>query len=355
MYNKLRNRENFMMKFDDNSHDSNGVLRPGWATPTFEGFFTRAVDTPVLLEQSRTVPMTSEQHNLDDLNAEVELDAQRNVSTGVSVGLTSNETNPRLTGKRLVAQPLQAKSIVYDNFIDENIEGDDFMTLWTNHLAEACGPAFERWALYADTTVSHVSGEGTGYGMTNGIIAQAKAISTNNDIDAYGLAKLTYQDNIGEGLFNAILRYIDQDGDVSGCTMVLPTIVYSRFVAEVAQNRETDWTDQVMQDGGVYSLMNIPIKQDNVLRETRNGYDTMKFTNGEYKGNGTNTSYMKYGVLGKAENLCVGMMNNIEAKSQYDIDIWGYKIGMRVKGDAKIHQDQDTLVLPFTMQNTPTG
>ena len=289
MYNSLRNRENFMMKFADNSHDVNGVLRPGWATPTFEGFFTRAVDTPVLLEQSRTIQMTAEQHNLDDIDAEIELDAQRNTSTGVSTGLTSNETNPNLTGKRLTAQPLQAMSQVTDNFIDENIEEDDFMTTWTNYLGEAMGPAFERWAMYADTTVSTVSGEGTGYAMANGIIAQAKAISSNSSNPSYGLAKLTYQDNIGQGLFEAILRYIDQDGDIAGATMVLPPIVYSRFVAEVAQDRETAWTDQVMQEGGVYKLMGIPLKQDNVLRQTRNGYDTMKFTNGEYKGSGTNT------------------------------------------------------------------
>ena len=79
--------------------------------------------------------------------------------------------------KQLVAQPLQARTIISDNFLEENIEGPDFLTTYMNELADSMGPALETWGIFADTTVSTVTGEGTGYKMTNGILAQLKSIS----------------------------------------------------------------------------------------------------------------------------------------------------------------------------------
>ncbi len=354
IYEKLKNREQVMMKFDDNPF-TDGDLNPGWATPTYDNFFIRMADKPVLLNQSTVFPMTSVQHNLDDLDVDIELDAQRSTSTGKSLGLTENETNPRITGKQLNAQPLQGKTIITDNFLDENIEKEGFLTTYLNVLGEAMGPAFERWGIFADTTVPTVSGEGTGYAMANGLIAQAKAISTDNTNEANGLAKLVYKDNVGLGVLDAIERYIDQDGDLNNATCVLPPTMYSRLMREIAQDRETDLGDAVLQKGDMTTLLGIELVQDNILRETRNGYGTMKFTNGEYKGNGSNVDKMQYGFIGQPNNVVFGMMREMETKQQYDLEIWGYKVGMRVKGDCKIHYDQDTLVVPFTMNNTPSN
>ena len=99
------------------------------------------------------------------LTAEVELDTLR-TTTGASAPLTSTETEPDKNRKQLLAQPLQAKTVVTDNFLEENIEGENFMDLYMGLLAEAMGPAFQRFGIFADTSVSTVSGEGTAYKTT---------------------------------------------------------------------------------------------------------------------------------------------------------------------------------------------
>ena len=195
IYDQIKNQKNFMFKFDDAPFDS-GVLKPGWAEPSYDKFFTRMVDEPVLLNQSTTFPMTALQHDLDMLTAEVELDTQR-TTTGASAPLTSTETEPDKNRKQLLAQPLQAKTVVTDNFLEENIEGENFMDLYMGLLAEAMGPAFQRFGIFADTSVSTVSGEGTAYKTTDGILKQLINISTDSNNEANGLAKLTYQNDVG--------------------------------------------------------------------------------------------------------------------------------------------------------------
>lgn len=348
--NKLLERRDFNLKFDDApmSEGMTGTLSPGWAEPTYDAFFTRMVDAPTLLNQSHVFPMTSLMHDLDMLQGEVELDTQRDGSTGISTPLTANETVPDMSRKQLLAIPLQAKTIITDNFLDENIEKESFMTTYTNILAEAMGPAFERFGVFADKQVETKPKEGTGYKMADGILAQLKQISKNNDIDAQGLANLVYAGNELAGVIDAIMAYVDQDGDVSNTTCVLPPQIYARVMAQIAIDRETEYGDLVFQNGEVTKIMGITLVQDNVLRDTRNGYDKMKFTDGVFDSGGETVDKMCYGFLGKPENIIFGLMRDFESKNQWDIDILGYKVALLCKGDAKILWDQDTLAIPFT-------
>ena len=343
-----------MLKFNDAPLSDTGILNPGWAEPTYDEFFTRLVNEPVLLNQSAMLPMTALQHDLDMLTAEIELDSQR-LASGASAPLTDNETEPGRVRKQLLAQPLQAKTIITDNFIEENIEGEEFMTTYMNLLADNMGPAFQRFGVFAELNSTTVAGEGTGFSTTNGVLAQLKEISSDNNNDAQGLSQLVYKDNVGAGVLEAIERYSDQDGDISNATIVLPPQMYSRLMVEIAMDRNTDLGDAVFQDGNMTKIMGMELKSDNVLRETRNGYDTMQFTNGEYKGNGTKIDKMKYGFIGKPNNLVFGMMRDFEIKNQWDIDVLGYKVALLCKGDVKVLWDQDTLAIPFTMNDTPSS
>ena len=347
---KIQNKQDFNFKFADAPFDSNGVLSPGWAEPTYDDFFTRMVETPVLLNQSTVLPMTAIQHDLDMLTANVELDSQRDISTGQSIGLTPNETAPGLLRKQLVAQPLQAKTIITDNFLEENIEGDRFMDTYLNILADSMGPAFERFGIFSDKNVTTVSGEGTGYRTTDGLLSQLKAISSNASNPNYGLAKLIHRDRVGEGVLDAIERYVEQDGNISNATCVLPPQIYARLMIEIAQEKETDLGDAVYQNGEITQILGITIVQDNIIRETRNGYNTMKFDDdGEYSSTGTAVDKMLYGFIGQPNNVVFGMMRDFEVRNQWEIDVLGYKVALLCKGDAKILWDQDTLAIPFTM------
>lgn len=348
---KIKNKQDFNFKFADAPFTDSGILSPGWAEPTYDDFFTRMVETPVFLNQSTVLPMTAIQHDLDMLTADVELDSQRDIATGNSIGLTPNETAPGLYRKQLVAQPLQAKTIITDNFLDENIEGEGFMDTYLTILADSMGPAFERFGIFSDKNVTTVAGEGTGYRTTDGILTQLKSVSENVNNESYGLAKLVYRDNVGAGILDAIERYVEQDGNISNATCVLPPQIYARLMIEIAQEKDTNLGDAVYQKGELTQILGITIVQDNILKETRNGYNKMKFTNDEYASKGTEVNRMLYGFIGQPNNNVFGMMKDFEVRNQWDIDVLGYKVALLCKGDAKVLWDQDTLAVPFTMNN----
>ena len=346
---KILSQDSFNMKFADAAFSASGALSPGWAEPTFEDFFTRVTDEPVLLEQSRVIQMRSLQHDIDDLGIELDFDAQRNASTGASTGLTSRETAPIMKRKQLLAQPLQAKTIIPLNFIDENIEGEDFLSKWIGLLGNEMGPAMERYGIYADSSVSTQTGEGTGFTMTNGILAQAKAIAGDNTNEAAGFAPLTYSNNALEGLLNAAEMYIEQDGNMKNANIIVPPAMYSKVVRDIA-TRESDFGDTLLKDGKIPMIMGMEVKQDNVLRNTRHGWDSMKFdsTTGLPKGNCTLVDKLRYAFIGEPSNLVFGMMRDMDVLNQFDIDEIGYKVVGLAKADAKIHYDQDTIVVPYT-------
>ena len=347
----LKNHTPFVTKFADIPFDSDSNLMPGVAEPSYDKFFTRMVDQPVLLNQSTVIPMTSLMHDLDMLDVDVELETQRDPTTHQSTGLTSVETSPDRDRKQLLAVPLQAKTLISDNFLKENIEKDGFMSTYTNMLADNMGPAFEKFGLYAVKGSTTVEGEGSGYKMADGILQQLKNISADSSSNA-GYSKLIYSNKVTEGLINAAQTYIDQDGDIVGANFVLPPEMYGRFVSEIAVDRETQFGDAVFVDGNITKVLGIPVVQDNILRKVRNGFNEEKFTNDELKGNGTKVTNMKYGFLGKASNLVFGMLKDFEVKNQWSIDALGTKVAMLCSGDAKVLYDQDTIALPFTLNKS---
>lgn len=348
----LANHKPFTTKFADIPFDGNDKLNPGWAEPTYDKFFTRMVEEPVLLNQSTVFPMTSLMHDLDMLDVDVELESQRDASTGASTGLTDVETTPDFNRKQLLASPLQAKAIINDNYLKENIEKEGFMTTYMNLLADNLGPAFEKFGLYAVKGSTTVAGEGSGYSMADGILAQLKAINADSSNNA-GYANLVYSNGVTQGLIDAAQQYIDQDGDIVGANFVLPPEMYGRFVSEIAVNRETQFGDAVFTDGNITKVLGIPVVQDNILRKTRNGFDNDKFTKaGSLSASGSKVENLKYGFLGKASNIVFGLLKDFEVKNQWDIDILGTKVAMLVSGDVKVHYDQDTIAIPFTLNKS---
>lgn len=348
----LKSHTPFVTKFADIPFDSDSNLMPGVAEPSYDKFFTRMVDQPVLLNQSTVIPMTSLMHDLDMLDVDVELETQRDATTHQSTGLTSVETSPDRDRKQLLAVPLQAKTLISDNFLKENIEKDGFMSTYTNMLADNMGPAFEKFGLYAVKGSTTVEGEGSGYKMADGIIQQLKNIQGDSSSNA-GYANLIYSNNVTQGMIDAAQSYIDQDGDIVGANFVLPPAMYGRFVSEIALDKETQFGDAVFVDGNITKVLGIPVVQDNILRKVRNGFNKDKFTKaGALSNSGSQVDNLQYGFLGKASNIVFGMLRDFEIKNQWDIDALGTKVAMLCSGDVKVLHDQDTIALPFTLNKS---
>lgn len=347
---KILAGQNFNVKFADGAFDADGKLNPAWAEPEFENdFYTPVQHEPELLKQSRVITMRNLMYDLDDLEINLDFDAQRDSTTGASTALTSNETAPKFTRKQLLAQPLQAMTSISRNFLLENIEHEDFLTTYTSYVGEQTGPAVQRFGVYADSSVTTQTGEATGFTMANGLLAQAKAIAADNTNDAAGFAPLCYSNTALEGLINAIETYIDQDGNMKNANAVVPPQMYSKIVKDIAA-RESDFGDVTLKDGKIPMVMGMEVVQDNILRETRHAWDTMKFdsTTGLPKGNGTSVDKLRYAFIGEPSNVAFGMLHDPEILNQWDINILGYKIAVVANVDAKIHRDTDTIVLPYT-------
>ena len=346
---KILNGYNFNVKFADGAFDADGTLNPGWAEPEFEEhFYTPVQHEPILLQQSRVITMKNLQYDLDDLEIDLDFDAQRNTSTGESLPLTNNETVPRRKRKQLLAQSLQAMTSISRNFLLENIEHEDFLTTYTSYVGEQTGPAVERFGVYADSSVNTVAGEKTGFATCNGLLAQAKAIQADNTNDAAGFAPLAYSNTALDSLMEAISTYIDQDGNMKNANAVVPPQMYSKIVKDIT-TRETELGDVTLKDGKIPMVMGMEVKQDNILRETRHGWDKMKFgTDGLPKGNGSQVTDLRYAFIGEPSNVAFGMLHEPEILNQWDINILGYKVAVVANVDAKIHRDTDTIVLPYT-------
>ena len=354
---KILGQQNFNVKFADGAFAADGTLNPSWAEPEFENdFYTPVQKEPELLKQSRVITMKSLMYDLDDLEINLDFDAQRDTTTGASTGLTSNETVPKFTRKQLLAQPLQAMTSISRNYLLENIASEDFLSIYTSYVGEQTGPAVERFGVYADTTVTTQTSEATGFTMANGLLAQAKAIAADNTNPAAGFAPLAYSNTALEALVNAVETYIDQDGNMKNANAVLPPQMYSKVVKDIAA-RESDFGDVALKDGKIPMVMGMEVVQDNILRETRHAWDTMKFdsTTGLPKGNGTSIDQLRYAFIGEPSNVAFGMLHDPEILNQWDINILGYKVAVVANVDAKIHRDTDTIVLPYTKNAKSTS
>lgn len=347
---RILNEQNFNVKFADGAFDANGKLNPAWAEPEFENdFYTPVQKEPELLKQSRVITMKSLMYDLDDLEINLDFDAQRDTTTGASTNLTSNETVPKFGRKQLLAKPLQAMTSISRNFLLENIASEEFLSIYTSYVGEQTGPAVERFGVFADSSVSTQTGEATGFATNNGLLAQAKAIAADATNPAAGFAPLAYSNTALEALCNAIEIYIDQDGNMKNANAVVPPQMYSKIVKDIAA-RESDFGDVTLKDGKIPMVMGMEVKQDNILRETRHAWDTMKFdtTTGLPKGNGSNVTDLRYAFIGEPSNVAFGMLHDPEILNQWDINILGYKVAVVANVDAKIHRDTDTIVLPYT-------
>ena len=224
------------------------------------------------------------------------------------------------------------------------------MTHWMNYLSDKTGPALERWGLFSKTTSTAPAK--SGFKMINGVIAQLETIATDENNKAKGIADLVYNNNVSEGILESVQTYVEQEGNVDKARLVLPPAIHSKFMLEIAKNKDTPLGDLVFQEANLTSIMGIEVVADPILKDVRNGYDKMGFTDGVYDPTAaTPTDKLTYGFLGKPENIVFGMMREFDVKHQYDIDVLGYKIALLAKADAKVLWDQDTLAIPFTRNN----
>lgn len=318
---KIKSRDNFIMKFNDNPFNSSGVLSPGWAEPTYDKFLTIMTEDSNMLDTCRMVDMTAQQHDLDELKLDVELEDQR-LSNGNTKGLPDSELGVTFNRKILNAGDYVGKIIVKDNFIDRNIEKQNFFTLIQNQLAERMGPAFIRTTLYGKSGGSNSI---TGYNVRDGIIKQLETIAADST-DAIGVSATEIDESTKP--LDAVMKFIkeaqEQDMIIDEAVLFVPPTFKTALLMD-ATTRQTDLGDKVLIDGGELSVLGVKVIKASGLRTPKNGY--------------TN----KYIILTLPNNLAFGLFGQtVNVKFQWDIDILGYKVAGLVSGDVKVHNNFQT-------------
>lgn len=190
----------------------------------------------------------------------------------------------------------------------------------SSYIGGFISPGFERWGLYTN----HSSERNM---RTEGILKQLKDMSAPNDL---GFSKLIENNNIINGIYEALIQFTDNGGANNDAVLFLPQSIYSKVKKEMANNDKINFGFDIVNERELNNVMYDWDKQ----KFDENGWITTQ--------EGKEVSNLKYGILTKKNNIAFGIYKDINIKHN-DIDKW--KISM--KSDVKIIKKQHTIALPF--------
>ena len=167
----------YIIKWDQKLVD-NGDVVPGVKHAPAPEFLSRIEANAGLIPLLRYIEMNGEIQDIEQLRVRAKLVNKRKVS-GDSKGaqvtnlLSLPETVPDKRKKRLVAKSMVAFSQVEEDFVNTNIEGEQFLSTYQNIFAPACAFSVDQALLYGKETEE----DEMGYHAIDGILAQLDTIS----------------------------------------------------------------------------------------------------------------------------------------------------------------------------------
>lgn len=218
----------------------------------------------------------------------------------------------------LYAKPLSFKSNVSHNSIEKFLKNG--LNKASYYIGECISPEFEKCGLYANHSFESNM-------RTEGILGQLKDMSVHNNL---GFSKLIENDNIINGILEALIQFTDNGGANNNAVLFLPQFIYSRV--EKAMGNE----DKIN--------FGVDIVNERELNDVMYGWDKQKFDENGWitTQEGKEVSNLKYGILTKKNNIAFGIHKDINIKHN-DID----KLELAMKSDVKIIKEQHTIALPF--------
>ncbi|MDR0911106.1 MAG: hypothetical protein LBM96_00715 [Methanobrevibacter sp.] len=347
--NTIRTHQPFILKWNDNPGDT-GSLNPAWAEATTpDSFLDKAAAATTILDASHVIDMKTLEYDLKYLEVKVDLEYQRasaalNTTTqtytdgrptrtfedGQSIP-SNRETIPEFKDNRLRAEPFIARTPTSVNFLEENIEGKNFLTKIESKLAAATGVSFESIGIYGtkgELAPAEIANKATGYGAIDGFIKKLEIIKASSENDYVGVSDVTIDPNesILDDLKDIILQYVLQGGAIGNSVFYVPTLV--EFTARSAISaRQTPLGDASITTNGQVVIQGVPLEVAPVLDTPRNGYSA-------------------HSILTDKNNLAFGIMRNITSEQEYSAINQEYNSIVTCKGDVGFVWKYKTIAAP---------
>lgn len=267
----------FIIKWEQKLVD-NGDVTPGIKHAPAPEFLSRIEATAGLLPMLRYIEMNGEVQDIEQLRVRAKLVNKRKITGSKGAQITNllslPETVPERRKKQLVAKSMVAFTQIEEDFVNTNIEGEQFLSTYQNIFAPACAFSVDQAIVYGKQTEA----DEMGYHAIDGILAQLDDIAseyldetTHAVINAkkpqghYGAhwdsssSKLAFIDiQAGEGyevfpqLHQMLLQYVKQRGNRKDVKVLVSHELEEKLLFEASQ-RPTTGGDSIFFGGETFS------------------------------------------------------------------------------------------------------
>lgn len=346
----------YIIKWDQKLVE-NGEVTPGVKHAPAPEFLSRIEASAELIPLLRYIEMHGEIQDIEQLRVRAKLVNKRKISGNKGAQVTDllslPETVPDKRKKRLIAKSMVAFTQIEEDFVNTNIEGEQFLATYQNIFAPACAFSVDQAIMYGKNTGS----DEMGYHAIDGILAQLDDISseyldpsTHNIVHPkkpqghYGVHwdndsnSVKYIDlHAGEGydvfpqIHKMILQYVKQRGDRQKLKLLVSHSLEEKMLFEASQ-RQTPGGDNIFFGGETYDqFINSHVIALDVLDEYFND-----------DGNAIN-GYGEVMLLANPQSIGYGPLMEADSVLQYELLLLSYVCANKFMFDVGVIDSEDVL------------
>lgn len=353
----LRNKRGFVLKWDEGkptqtstNSDALSMFKPGFKQQAeADSFIAEVTEDSVIFDNATFRPMDTIEFDYSFMDAQVPLQSMRAVSSGSQIqDITKlEEGTPSFRRKSLFCKPLLAYTIVPWLWVQDNIEGDRFLSSFQSLVAERIKFNMELISLYGkENTSAGADGLNTMDGMIQQLTTQHDKIfkgssaslrtpqgvfsGISGEANTKDPVKIDFskrydtdgQDPISQ-LEDMITQFGIQKGNVGNAKFYMSNEARAKLI-QIAQSRETVVADSLYFEGEDLKIWGTPIVTCDALERPVNGFKTNV-------------------ILADLASYVIGMKRDVETDSEFNMRSQTYDSVTKVYFDNLVLREKDIL------------
>ena len=357
IFNHVSNRNGFIHKWDS-PLDANGKVVDGVKLPTeAEKFITEVTQASTILDNSRVIPIKGLEYDLNYMDVDVDWQDMRATTGGqiTNVSQVAGAT-PSFKRRNLVLHPVIAYSRTPWVTVQENVEGDQFLSTYRQLIAEKLGYKLSLISVYGKYTASPATRSAM-YTM-DGLLKKLQDTkdntterttgrdpqgiycgygSTGTTISPIDFSVASGTGDAADQLNNMIAQYGLQKGKKQNAAFYVSTQVESKL-SQLAGKRQTAGGDSIYFEGGILKVWGRPVIIADELDDYTNGFN-------------------EHIIFGDLNSFAMGMGKDyIETQADFNIRDQMYDEVTRARVDFQVVNDKDILAAEVTgLLGTPSS
>lgn len=351
VFNNIKNQRGFLLKWDEGFPRIDGVeeglYKPGRKQPTeADRFITEVSNKSVIFDNSRFVPVNGIEYDFNYMKVDVDWQDMRNAD-GTQVSPITNLAEGRPSFKRtsLQLKPISAHTRTPWLMVEENLEGDQFLSTLRTLVAQELNFKASMIGLYGGITATPPTR--SAMYTIDGMLKQLNESRLRERVDGEDPQGIYCGENStsttavpidfsvapGPGdatdqLNDMYSQYSLQKGNEGNHVFYVSNQVMGKLRQLATRNRETAAGDNIYFEGGVLKLWGVPFVIAPELNQPAN-------------------NYAPHILLGDLNSFAVGMSTkNIETVGDFNIKDEVYEEVTRARMDFLVIEDKDILAAP---------